>query len=165
MKERTLLIDSCSKSSAMTGFRVGFAVGPEDMIALFIRATENIYSSVTTVAQYAAVEALKNGAEYRDYMCSQYENRRNYICDRIGKIHKISCLKPKGAFYVFVNVEKTGLDGIEFANRLLEEKRVAVVPGGTFGDNAKYFVRMSYGTSMENLVKGLDRIEEFLMEI
>lgn len=165
MKERTLIIDSCSKSSAMTGFRVGFAVGPEGLIALFIKATENVYSSVTSVSQYAAVEAIKNGKEYREYMSSQYEERRNYICDRIDKMDKISCVKPKGAFYVFVNIEKTGLDGNEFANRLLEEKRVAVVPGGTFGDNAKYYIRMSYGTSMENLVKGLDRIEEFLMEM
>lgn len=165
MKERTLIIDSCSKSCAMTGFRVGFAAGPEELITLFTRAVENIYSSVTTVSQYAAEEALKNGADYRAYMCSQYEKRRNYICDRISKMDKISCIKPKGAFYVFVNITKTGLDGNEFANRLLEEKRVAVVPGGTFGDNGKYYVRMSYGTSMENLVKGLDRIEEFLTEI
>jgi aminotransferase len=165
MKERTLIIDSCSKSSAMTGFRIGFAVGPEELIALFIRATENVYSSVTTVSQYAAVEALKSGEEYRDYMSSEYEERRNYICGRISKMDKISCVKPKGAFYVFANVEKTGLDGNEFADRLLEEKRVAVVPGGTFGENAKYYIRMSYGTSMENLIKGMDRIEEFLMEM
>lgn len=165
MKERTLIIDSCSKSSAMTGFRVGFAAGPKELINLFIRATENVYSSVTTVAQYAAVEALKNGAEYRKYMCSKYEERRNYIYDRISKMGRISCIKPEGAFYVFVNVEKTGLDGNEFANRLLEEKRLAVVPGSAFGDNSKYYVRMSYGTSMENLIKGLDRLEEFLKEI
>lgn len=165
MKERTLIIDSCSKSSAMTGFRVGFGVGPVELINLYAKATENVYSSVTTVSQYAAVESIKNGAEYREYMRSQYEARRNYICDRINKLDKISCVKPKGAFYVFVNVEKTGLNGDEFANRLLEEKRVAVVPGYTFGSNAKNFVRMSYGTSMENLIMGLDRIEEFLMEI
>lgn len=165
MKERTLIIDSCSKSCAMTGFRIGFAVGPEELINLFIRATENINSSVTTVAQYAAVEALKNGAEYRDYMCLQYMKRRNYIYDRISKMEKLSCVKTKGAFYVFVNVKKTGLDGNEFANRLLEEKGVAVVPGIAFGKNAKYYVRMSYATSMENLIKGLDRLEKFLREI
>lgn len=165
MKERTLIVDSCSKSCAMTGFRVGFAVGPKELIDLFIRATENVYSSVTSVAQYAAVEALKNGAEYRNYMTSQYESRRNCLYERINKMDKLSCIKPKGAFYAFVNVEKTGLTGNEFANRLLEEKRVAVVPGATFGENGKYYVRMAYATSMENLVKGLDRIEEFLMEI
>ncbi|WP_461206357.1 pyridoxal phosphate-dependent aminotransferase [Clostridium sp. DL1XJH146] len=162
MKERTLIIDSCSKSCAMTGFRVGFAVGPEELINLFIKATENVYSSVTTVSQYAAVEALKNGAAYRYYMCSQYEERRNYICERIDKMDKISCIKPKGAFYVFVNIKKSGLDGNTFANRLLIEKKVAVVPGGTFGENSNYYIRMSYGTSMENLIKGLDRLEEFL---
>ncbi|MDT8717523.1 pyridoxal phosphate-dependent aminotransferase [Clostridium sp. 19966] len=165
MKERTLIIDSCSKSSAMTGFRVGFAAGPKELIALFIRATENVYSSVTTVAQYAAVEALKNGGEYRNYMCLKYEERRDYIYDRINKMNKLSCIKPKGAFYAFVNVKNTGMDGNEFANRLLEEKRVAVVPGIAFGENGRYYVRMAYGTSMENLEKGLDRIEEFLNDL
>lgn len=165
MRERTLIIDSCSKSSAMTGFRVGFATGPEELIRLFIKATENVYSSVTSVSQFAAVEAIKNGAEYREYMRTQYEHRRNYICDRISNINKLSCMRPGGAFYVFVNVKATGLNGNDFADMLLERKHVAVVPGDTFGENAKYYVRMSYGTSMENLKKGFDRIEEFIMEL
>lgn len=165
MKERTLIVDSCSKSCAMTGFRVGFATGPEDLINLIIQTTENVYSCTPTISQYAACEALKNGNDYREYMLTEYQKRRDYVYQQIQKIDKLSCCKPKGAFYAFVNIKDTGLNAVEFCNQLLETKHVALVPGNTFSNNANYHVRLAYATSMENIVEGLARIEEFVKEL
>lgn len=162
MKERTLIIDSCSKSFAMPGFRVGFAAGPVELINLMIKITEDVYSCVASASQYAAIEAIKAGAEGRKMMQVEYEKRRNYIYERIEGMDKISCIKPMGAFYVFVNIKGTGLSSKEFCDRLLEEQHVAVVPGDNFGKNAEGFVRISYAVSMENIVEGLNRIEAFI---
>lgn len=165
VKDRVIIVDSCSKSSAMAGFRVGFLVGPEELITLATKATENVYSSTTSVSQYAAIEALKNGEAYRKLMCAEYEKRRNYLCERIAKMPKISCRKPQGAFYLFVNVKETGLTDWEFAEQLLEKQKVAIVPGSAFGKNAEGYVRISYATSMENLQEAFDRIEKFVTSL
>lgn len=165
MKERTMVVDSCSKSSAMAGFRVGFLTGPEDFIKIATKTIENVYSCANTLAQMAAEVSLREGAAYREVMRKEYEKRRNYLYDRIEKILEFSCKKPEGAFYFFINVEKTGLTGDEFANRLLEEKKVAIVPGSSFGTSGINYVRISYATSMENLKEAFDRIEDFVKSL
>lgn len=164
MKERTMIIDSVSKTHAMTGFRVGFGAGPLPWIQLMTKLTENVASSVCTISQYAAVEAITNGTDYRDMMCREYEKRMNYIYDRINAMELLSCIRPKGAFYLFVNIKKTGLTSEEFCNKLLDQKHVAVVPGSNFGACGEGYVRISYATSMELIEEGLNRIEEFLKE-
>ncbi|MCO7125380.1 pyridoxal phosphate-dependent aminotransferase [Sporolactobacillus shoreicorticis] len=162
MKKRTLIVDSCSKTHAMTGFRVGFATGPADLIDEMTKITEDVWSCVNSSAQYAAIEAFTNGAEYREMMVKEYERRRNYIYERINTMDKISCIKPMGAFYLFANIKDTGLSAKEFCDRLLDEQHVAVVPGDNFGSNASGYIRISYATSMEKISEGMDRIETFI---
>ncbi|MFT8312624.1 MAG: pyridoxal phosphate-dependent aminotransferase [Sporolactobacillus sp.] len=165
MKERTLIVDSCSKTHAMTGFRVGFATGPIDLIGEMTKITEDVWSCVNSSAQYAAIEALTNGAKYRQMMVKEYEKRRNLIYERINAIDRISCIKPMGAFYIFANIKDTGLSTKEFCDRLLDEQHVAVVPGDNFGTNASGYVRISYATSMEKIKEGMDRIEKFIVSL
>ena len=162
MRERTLIIDSCSKTFAMTGFRIGFGAGPKEWISLMTKLTEGVYSSAPTVGQRAAIEAYKSGLPYCVEMVKQYEKRRNYLYERLNQMKGISCIKPRGAFYIFVNISGTGLDAVEFSNRLLDEAHVAVVPGGNFGSKGgDRYVRMVYATSMENIKEGCDRMEKF----
>lgn len=165
MKENAIVVDSCSKSSAMAGFRVGFLTGPQTLIELCTKAIENVYSCATTVCQFAAEEAIKTGADYRKFMCSEYEKRRNYLCDRIDKMPGLSCKRPQGAFYLYINVSKTNMTGEEFANNLLEKGNVAVVPGSSFGESGKNYIRISFATSMENLIEAFNRIEAFVSSI
>ena len=165
MKERTLIVDSCSKSCAMTGFRVGFALGNPQLIDLIVRTTENVYSCVPTISQYGAIEALNNGDKYRQYMLGEYQKRRDYVYQCILNIDKLTCCKPAGAFYIFVNVEATGLTAKEFSEQLLDKKHVAVVMGSTFSNEATYYVRLAYATSMENIIEGMKRIAEFVEEL
>lgn len=164
MKERTMIIDSVSKTHAMTGFRVGFGAGPVHWVKLMTKLTENVASSVCTISQYAAMEAILHGEEYMKMMCTEYERRMNYIYDRVNAIDKLSCIRPKGAFYLFVNIKETGMNSVDFCNKLLDAKHVAVVPGSNFGDSGEGFVRISYATSMEKIREGLDRIEAFIRE-
>ncbi|BBN97660.1 pyridoxal phosphate-dependent aminotransferase [Sporolactobacillus terrae] len=162
MKERTLIIDSCSKTHAMTGFRVGFATGPLSLIREMTKITEDVWSCVNTSAQFAAIEAFTHGADYREMMVAEYEKRRNYIYQRINAIDRLSSIKPMGAFYLFANITKTGLAAKEFCDRLLDEAHVAVVPGDHFGTHASGYVRISYATSMQKIKEGMDRIEAFV---
>lgn len=162
MKERTLIIDSVSKSFAMTGFRVGFGTGPVELIQLMTKCVENVYSAVATPSQYAALAALRKGKPSMEAMKKEYKRRRDYLVSRVQKMDKIDCVMPGGAFYVFANIKKTGLTAEEFAERLLDEEHVAVVPGSNFSKNASSYIRMAYGTSMENIEEGLNRLERFL---
>ncbi|MCL1631627.1 pyridoxal phosphate-dependent aminotransferase [Sporolactobacillus sp. CPB3-1] len=165
MKERTLIVDSCSKTHAMTGFRVGFATGPDDLIREMTKVTEDVWSCVNSSAQYAAIEALTNGTAYREMMVKEYEKRRNYIYTRIKSTPLISCIKPMGAFYLFANIKGTGLSAKTFCDRLLEEQHVAVVPGDNFGSGASGYVRISYATSMEKIKEGMDRVQAFVTNL
>ena len=162
MAERTLIVDSCSKTFAMTGFRVGFGVGPAHLISLMTKLTEGVYSAGVTFSQRAATEAFRSGLEHCEQMRQEYEKRRNYIYDALNKIPGITCIKPHGAFYIFANISGTGLSAKEFSDRLLDEVHVAVVPGDNFGsqDGSRY-IRISYATSIENIVEGVKRISEF----
>jgi aminotransferase len=161
LKERTLIVDSCSKSFAMTGYRVGFGAGPKHLIDLMIKLTEGVYSCAASVCQQAAIAALQGGSEHLQMMVREYEKRRDYICGRINAIRGLSCICPKGAFYLFVNVGGTGLKAREYSDQLLDAYRVAVVPGDNFGADATDYVRISYATSMEQIIEGCNRMEEF----
>ncbi len=162
MQERTLVVDSCSKTFSMTGFRVGFGAGPTHLISLMAKLTEGVYASAVTVSQRSALEALKNGFDDCEKMRQEYEKRRDVIYQGLNEIPGLHCIRPKGAFYLFVNIQGTGLTAKEFANRLLEEGHVALVPGDSFGGKeGERFVRISYATSMENIQEGLRRIKRF----
>lgn len=166
MAERTLIVDSCSKTFAMTGFRVGFGTGPAHLISLMTKLTEGVYSAGVTFSQRAAIEAFQSGLEHCEKMRQEYEKRRDYIYDSLNKINGISCIRPKGAFYIFANISGTGLSAKEFSDRLLDEVHVAVVPGDNFGSrDGSHYIRISYATSMENIAEGISRISQFCSEL
>lgn len=133
MRERTIIIDGFSKAYAMAGWRVGYAAADKEIIEIMTRLLENVVSFVNSVAQYAALEAIKGSQEPVAQMREQYKKRRDIMVAGLNSIKGISCLEPKGAFYVFPNIFKTGLTSKEFATRLLNEKYVVTVPGIGFG--------------------------------
>ena len=164
MKERTVIIDGCSKAYAMTGWRLGFAVGNKTIIANMIKLQENAAACVFEPVQRAAIEALSGPQDRVDEMVSRYRIRRNIMADGLNTMMdgKITCNEPKGAFYIFANIKNTGLSSEEFCNRLLQEQHVLTVPGNGFGSNGEGFVRLSYATSEDNIREGLRRIRVFL---
>ena len=162
MRERTVICNSFSKSYAMTGWRIGYAAGPEEIINAMLRINENTLASPTTFAQYAAVEALLGPQDEAKAMVKSFERRRDIMVEEINKIPMLSCPKLQGAFYAFVDIRGTGLSDDEFCERLLLEKRVSVTPGSGFGANGAGHVRMSYALSEKDLLEGLSRIREFV---
>ena len=164
MRERTIVVNGFSKSYAMTGWRLGYACGPKEVIAVMTRIHQYAIMSAPTTAQFAAVEALDNGDRDIAEMREEYNQRRRFMCDRFNAIG-LDCKMPEGAFYMFPSIKKTGLSSEEFCERLLREKRVAVIPGNAFGDSGEGYVRCCYAASMKNIAKALERIEEFLMTL
>ncbi|MCD2491849.1 pyridoxal phosphate-dependent aminotransferase [Lacrimispora sp. NSJ-141] len=162
MKDRVIISQSFSKTYAMTGWRLAYAAGPADIIEAIGRLNENSISCVNTFVQWAGVEAIKGTRKYIDSMVKEFENRRNIVYEGINAIDGLSCVKPQGAFYAFVNIKKTGLSAEEFATRLLEEKHVGMVPGTGFGASGEGFVRLSYATSTDNIRDGIKRMGEFV---
>lgn len=165
MKDRTIVVDSFSKTYAMTGWRVGYSAGPADVIANMIKLQENVAACIHTPAQYAAIEALNGPQDTLKFMIDKYSKRRELIVNGINNIKGLSCIRPKGAFYVFMNITKTGLKSEEFAVRLLNDEKVVVVPGTGFGEAGEGFVRLSYATSEENIKEGLFRMNRFVQKI
>ena len=161
MKERTLIIDSTSKTYAMTGWRCGWIAGPRRIVSNIPKIQENVCSCVPAFVQRGAAYALRNCAEDVAAMNRQYRARRDAIYEGINAIPRHSAVLPNGAFYLFVNIQKTGLTSEEFAMRLLEEGHVALAPGSAFGPSGEGFVRISYATSLENIAEGLRRIRAF----
>lgn len=164
MKERTIVVNGFSKSYAMTGWRLGYALGPKPIIDQLTKLHQYGIMSAPTTAQYAAIEALRNGDADIEEMRSQYEMRRRLVVgsfDRMG----LECFEPLGAFYVFPCIKSTGLSSEEFCTRLLNSKRIAVVPGNAFGESGEGYVRVSYSYSLKHLSTALGRIEEFLKEL
>lgn len=164
MKERTVIVSGFSKAYAMTGWRLGYALGPVPIISAMNKLHQYGIMSAPTTAQYAAMEALKNGDEDIKVMRADYDMRRRLI---VGKLNEIglTCFEPLGAFYTFPCIKSTGLSSDEFATRLVKEKRVAVVPGTAFGDSGEGYVRISYAQSLKNIKIALKRIEEFVKEL
>lgn len=163
MWERTIVVNGFSKAFAMTGWRLGYAVGPAQIIKAMTKLHQYGIMSAPTTAQYAAIEALKNGDEDIVYMREQYDMRRRLVVDGFNSMG-LTCFEPEGAFYVFPCIQKTGLTSEEFCERLLYEERVAVVPGSAFGDCGEGFVRVSYSYSIKHITEALSRIEHFIKQ-
>lgn len=164
MKERTVVINGFSKSFAMTGWRLGFACGPKEIVAMMTKLHQFGIMSAPTTAQYAAIEALRNGDDDITYMRDQYDMRRRLVVGSLNKMG-LTCFEPKGAFYCFPCIKSTGLTSEEFCTKLLHSKHVALVPGSAFGECGEGFVRLSYSYSLKHLKKALTLIEEFLKEL
>ena len=165
MRERTLYIDSFSKSHAMTGWRIGYICGPKEVISQMPKLQENVVSCISAFIQDAAAEALrdkKRSDECVKAMRDEYRRRRDVFVDGLNSIDKISVVKPKGAFYLFVNIKETGLTSEEFCIRLLEEQNVLTSPGSAFGAMGEGYIRISYATSMDTIKEGLKRIRAFV---
>lgn len=161
MYERCVIVSGFSKAYAMTGWRLGYAVGDEYLIKMMTKVHQYAIMSAPTTAQYAAIEALKNGDEDIEYMREEYDKRRRVIVDGFNNMG-LDCFEPKGAFYVFPCIKKTGLSSMDFCEKLLYSKKVAVVPGSAFGASGEGFVRCSYAYSVENICTALERIEQFV---
>lgn len=170
--KRTIVINGLSKAFAMTGWRIGYAAADKEIVNLMKSIQSHMTSGTNSITQYASVAALTGDMTELNNMVKEFDKRRNYMIDRIDKMEDITCIRPSGAFYVMLNIGKylgKSINGIkinnsvEFADKLLDEEKVAVVPGAGFGTDE--FVRLSYATSMENIEKGLDRIEKFLKKV
>ena len=163
MRERTILVSGFSKAYAMTGWRLGYACGPHQLMGLLTKLHQYGIMCAPTTAQYAAIEAMNNGDSDVTQMRDEYDMRRRLIVDELNKMG-LACFEPEGAFYVFPSIQSTGLTSEEFCQRLLKEKHVAVVPGNAFGDSGEGFVRISYCYSLKHITEALKRIAEFLKE-
>lgn len=161
MWERTITINGFSKTYAMTGWRLGYACGPGAIIEQMLKIHQFAIMCAPTTSQYAAVEALKNGDEDVVRMREEYDGRRRYLLYRLREMG-MECFEPYGAFYMFPCIKKYGMTSEEFATRLLDREKVAVVPGTAFGGCGEGFLRISYAYSLEDLKKALERIERFV---
>ena len=161
MRERTIVINGFSKSYAMTGWRLGYTAGPRHIMDQMLKIHQYAIMCAPTTAQYAAVEALKNGDEDIEYMRREYDGRRRYLLKRFRDMG-IGCFEAEGAFYVFPDISRFGLSSDEFAQRLLHEQKLAVVPGTAFGSSGEGHLRVSYAYSLNDLKRALDRIEAFV---
>ena len=167
--DRTIVINGVSKTYAMTGWRLGYAAANEKIIKLMVNIQSHTTSNTSSIAQYAAVEALNGEKETINSMVLEFKKRRDYMVDRINSIKYLSCTMPDGAFYVMVNItnvlnkkinDELIQDSLDFSKHLLISEKVAVIPGDGFG--VSNFIRLSYATSMDNIIEGLNRIEKFM---
>lgn len=161
MKERTILINGFSKAYAMTGWRLGYACGPADIIEQMLKVHQYAIMCAPTTSQYAAVEALKNGDEDVQEMREAYNQRRRYLVHEFREMG-LECFEPFGAFYIFPSIKEFGMTSDEFATRFLMEEKVAVVPGTAFGACGEGFLRISYAYSLENLKVAIGRFRDFV---
>lgn len=163
MRERTITVNGFSKAFAMTGWRLGYACGPEEVIREMTKIHQYGIMSAPTTSQYAAVEAMRSCDEDVSYMVNEYNRRRRIMVNGFRKMG-LHCFEPLGAFYVFPNITPTGLSSEQFATELLYDKKVAVVPGNAFGESGEGFIRCSYAYSVKNIERALEKIEEFVKE-
>ncbi|MCM1115640.1 MAG: aminotransferase class I/II-fold pyridoxal phosphate-dependent enzyme [Clostridium sp.] len=164
MKERCIVINGFSKTYSMTGWRLGYALGPAPIIKQMTKLHQYAIMSAPTNSQYAAIEALKNGDEDIKMMLDDYDMRRRFTVNAFREIG-LSCFEPEGAFYLFPCIKSTGLSSEEFCEKLIMSKRVAVVPGSAFGDCGEGFIRVSYCYSIDNIKEAVSRIGEFIKEL
>lgn len=161
MKDRTVVVSGFSKTFAMTGWRLGYAMGPEPIIKQMTKVHQYGIMSSPTTSQFAAIEALRSCDKDVDAMRREYNYRRRYIVDGFRNMG-LSCFEPLGAFYVFPCIKKTGMSSEEFCEKLLQEEHVACVPGNAFGESGEGYIRCSYAYSVDNIEKALARIERFV---
>lgn len=164
MRERTIVLNGFSKAYAMTGWRIGYAVSNEDFIGAMTKIHQYTMLCTPITAQIAAIEALKSGEAQVKHMVTEYNHRRRLILDGFRQMG-LDCFEPKGAFYIFPSIKKTGLTSLEFAEQLLMTEKVALVPGDAFGESGEGFVRCSYATSTKNIVEAIERIGRFITNI
>ncbi len=164
MWERTVVVNGFSKAFSMTGWRLGFACGPKELITPMLKIHQYAIMCAPTTSQYAAIEALRSCEDDVNLMVEEYNRRRRLMVNGFNKIG-LTCREPKGAFYAFPSIKSTGLSSEEFCQKLLESKKVAVVPGNAFGESGEGFIRASYCYSVEHIMEALKRIEEFINEI
>lgn len=163
MWERTITINGFSKSYAMTGWRLGYIAAPEYFIKHMTKVHQYGVTAASTQSQYAGIEAMKNGDSDIEHMKVEYDKRRKFLLHSLRDLG-FSCFEPKGAFYIFPSIKKTGLRSTDFAKRLLYDAKVAVVPGNAFGEHGEGYIRMAYATSMDNLKESVKRIEKFMKQ-
>ena len=163
MRDRTIVVNGFSKSYAMTGWRLGYALGPEPVISQMTKLHQYAIMSAPTTAQYAAIEALKHGDSDIERMREEYDTRRRLIVDGFCRMG-LQCFEPEGAFYVFPSIKISGLSSEEFCEQLIYSQHVAIVPGTAFGDCGEGFARVSYSYSLNHIKEALERIERFLNE-
>ena len=165
MKERTVLLDAFSKSFAMTGWRLGYAVLPREWAPYLALLMTNSNSCTCTFTQMAGVEALLNSEASVKAMSAEFRRRRDFLVERMATIEGLRFVKPQGAFYIFPNITSFGLSSAQMANYLLEEAGVAVLPGTAFGEFGEGYIRISFSNSLENLALAMDRMEEALRKL
>lgn len=163
MRERTIVVNGFSKSYAMTGWRLGYAMGPAPVLSIMTKLHQYAVMCAPSTAQYAAIDALRNGDEDVARMRAEYDMRRRFIVDGFREMG-FECFMPEGAFYIFPSIRHTGLTSTEFCEKLLRSKHVAVVPGSAFGDSGEGFVRVSYSYSVKHITEALHRIKDFVAE-
>lgn len=161
MKERTILIDGFSKAYAMTGWRLGYACAPKELIKQMVKIHQFAIMCAPTTSQYAAISALKNGEKDVEMMVRAYNQRRRFLMDSFRKMN-LECFEPYGAFYVFPCIKEFGMTSEEFATKFLEEEKVAAVPGNAFGNSGEGYLRISYAYSIENLRIAMERLQRFV---
>ena len=160
MRERTLVLDGFSKFYSMTGWRIGYVLGPEKLINPMLRYHQYMITSVNTFAQWGAIEAMKGDQKPSENMVEEFRKRRDYMYEAMNQIPGFQCAEPQGAFYIFPNIQKTGMDGFQMSRMLLEKAGVATVAGECFGKYGGGHIRISYSNSMDNLKKAVTNIEK-----
>ena len=164
MKERTILINGFSKSYAMTGWRLGYACAPKEIIRQMMKIHQYAIMCAPTTIQYAAIEALKNGDKDIELMRNSYNQRRRFLINTFKEM-RVECFEPYGAFYVFPCIKEFGMTSEEFATKFLEEENVALIPGNAFGDSGEYYLRISYAYSLEKLKIAMERLSRFIYKL
>ena len=164
MRERSIIINGFSKSFAMTGWRLGYVMGPKEIMDQMKKIHQFVVMSAPTISQYAGIEALRNGDKDIEKMKKEYDKRRKYLLKEYARLN-LPCFEPKGAFYTFPYIGKYGMTSEEFATDLLNKEKVVVVPGTAFGESGEGFVRISYAYSLDALKKAIKRIERYLKSI
>jgi len=165
MRERTILLNGFSKFFSMTGWRLGYVLGPKNLVNPILRYHQYMITSTNTFAQWGAVTALREDQEPSRLMVREFQERRDYMHEAINQIPGIQCAKPDGAFYLFPSVKETGMDGFQMAEMLLEKAGVATVAGECFGKNGAGHIRISYSNSLENLKEAVKKIESVLSDV
>lgn len=164
MRERTIMINGFSKAFAMTGWRLGYLCGPNEIVKHMLKIHQYAIMSSPTISQYAAIEALENCDNDVKKMVNEYDMRRRYLVDAFNRLG-LECFNPEGAFYVFPCIKSTGLSSEEFCEKLVYSHKVAVVPGNAFGQSGEGFIRVSYAYSLNHLKEAISRIEDFLKSL
>jgi len=165
MRDRTVTINAFSKTYAMTGWRLGYTVAPANIVAEMAKLNLYANTCANSIAQVAGIEAIRGSQECVREMAEEYDRRRRFVLERLNKIPKITCTRPKGAFYVFPNIRRLGMNSFDFSMHLFEKGKVSTVPGSAFGKQGEGYLRISYATSMANLKEGLDRLEGVVNEL